>query len=122
MIKHSLLLQIYEQEKEWDNAIDSAKMLSSASGEDMNGLLAQYYCELAEERMTAGFYRECQGFINEALNLEKDCTRALMQSGRLHAIKNEHQLAIAAWNRSLQINPEDNDAKGWLILSKRLGS
>jgi len=103
---YRLLLQIYEQEKEWDNAIDSAKMLSSASGEDMNGLLAQYYCELAEERMTAGFYRECQGFINEALNLEKDCTRALMQSGRLHAIKNEHQLAIREWTKIVTLHPE----------------
>ena len=55
---YRLLLQIYEQEKEWDNAIDAAKRLSSASGVDSNGLLAQYYCELAEERMTAGFYEE----------------------------------------------------------------
>ena len=39
---YRLLLQLYEQEKEWDNAIDSAKRLSSASGEDLTGLLAQY--------------------------------------------------------------------------------
>ncbi len=38
---YRLLLQIYEQEKEWDNAIDAAKRLSSASGADSNGLLAQ---------------------------------------------------------------------------------
>ena len=103
---YRLLLQIYEQEKEWDNAIDAAKRLSSASGADSNGLLAQYYCELAEERMTAGFYEECSGFISQALILEKDCTRALMQSGRLSAIKNEHQLAIREWTKIVDLHPE----------------
>ena len=52
---YRLLLQLYEQEKEWDNAIDAAKRLSSSSGEDLTGLLAQYNCDLAEERMAAGF-------------------------------------------------------------------
>ncbi len=103
---YRLLLQLYEQEKEWENAIDSAKRLSSVSGEDMNGLLAQYYCELAEERMAAGYYQECAGFINEALVLEKDCIRALMQSGRLRAIKNEHKLAIREWTKIVNLHPE----------------
>ncbi len=103
---YRLLLQLYEQEKEWDNAIDSVKRLSSVSGADMNGLLAQYYCELAEERMAAGFYQECAGFINQALSLEKECTRALMQSGRLRAIKNEHQLAIQEWTKIVNLHPE----------------
>ncbi len=103
---YRLLLQLYEQEKEWDNAIESAKRLSSSSGEDMNGLLAQYYCELAEERMAAGLYHECAEFINQALVLEKDCVRALMQSGRLRAIKNEHQLAIREWTKIVNLHPE----------------
>ena len=103
---YRLLLQLYEQEKEWDNAIDSAKRLSSASGEDLTGLLAQYYCELAEERMTSGLYQECAGFINQALTSEKNCTRALMQSGRLRAIKNEHQLAIREWTKIVNLHPE----------------
>ena len=103
---YRLLLQLYEQEKEWDNAIDAAKRLSSASGEDLTGLLAQYYCELAEERMAAGFYQECAEFINQALISEKDCTRALMQSGRLRAIKNEHQLAIKEWTKIVNLHPE----------------
>jgi len=103
---YRLLLQLYEQEKEWDNAIDSAKRLSSASGEDLTGLLAQYYCELAEERMASGLYQECAGFINQALTSEKNCTRALMQSGRLRAIKNEHQLAIREWTKIVNLHPE----------------
>ncbi len=103
---YRLLLQLYEQEKEWDNAIDSAKRLSSTSGEDLTGLLAQYYCELAEERMASGLYLECAGFINQALTSEKNCTRALMQSGRLRAIKNEHQLAIGEWTKIVNLHPE----------------
>jgi len=103
---YRLLLQLYEQEKEWENAIDAARRLSLASGEDLDGLLAQYNCELAEERMTAGFYQECAGFIHQALTLEQECTRALMQSGRLRAIKNEHVTAIREWTRIVNRHPE----------------
>ena len=103
---YRLLLQLYEQEKEWDNAIDAAKRLSSASSEDLTGLLSQYYCELAEERMGAGFYQECAGFIDQALVFERDCTRALILSGRLRAIKNEHQLAIGEWTKIVNLHPE----------------
>jgi tetratricopeptide (TPR) repeat protein len=30
----------------------------------------------------------------------------------------EKQLARAAWERSLELNPDNNDAKGWLVISK----
>ena len=56
--------------------------------------------------MTSGFYQECAGFIQQALIVEKECTRALMQSGRLRAIKNEHVTAIREWTRIVNRHPE----------------
>lgn len=56
--------------------------------------------------MASGLYQECAGFINQALISEKNCTRALMQSGRLRAIKNEHQLAIREWTKIVNLHPE----------------
>ena len=56
--------------------------------------------------MASGMYQECAGFINQALTSERNCTRALMQSGRLRAIKNEHLLAIREWTKIVNLHPE----------------
>jgi len=34
----------------------------------------------------------------------------------------ETQLAKAAWNRSLELSPDDNEAKGWLFIAHQAGS
>jgi len=67
-------------------------------------------------------YKESLSAFQEVLELRPNDSSAYTGMGVTYWKMNEHQLAKAAWNRSLQINPEDNDAKGWLILSKRLGS
>jgi tetratricopeptide (TPR) repeat protein len=67
-------------------------------------------------------FKESLSAFQEVLELRPNDSSAYTGMGVTYWKMNEHQLAIAAWNRSLQINPEDNDAKGWLILSKRLGS
>ncbi len=67
-------------------------------------------------------YKESLSAFQEVLELRPNDSNAYTGMGVTYWKMNEYQLAKAAWNRSLQINPEDNDAKGWLILSKRLGS
>ena len=67
-------------------------------------------------------YKESLSAFQEVLELRPNDSSAYTGMGVTYWKMNEYQLAKAAWNRSLQINPEDNDAKGWLILSKRLGS
>ena len=41
------LLVIYQQEKDWDRAIQTARRLGVVSGRNMAPVIAQYYCELA---------------------------------------------------------------------------
>lgn len=69
-----------------------------------------------------GMHKESLSAFQEVLELRPNDSNSYTGMGVTYWKMNEPQLAIAAWNRSLQINPEDNDAKGWLILSKRLGS
>src|SRR5713101_7419737 len=44
-----LLLSIYQQEKEWDKAIQTGRRLARVAGKSMDGVIAQYYCEQAEQ-------------------------------------------------------------------------
>src|SRR5436190_18436361 len=41
-----LLLNIYQQEKEWDKAIQTGRRFARVSGKRMDDVIAQYYCEL----------------------------------------------------------------------------
>ncbi|NNF96569.1 MAG: tetratricopeptide repeat protein, partial [Halobacteria archaeon] len=42
------LLDIYQQEKDWDKAIQIAQRLESRTGQSKRNLIAQYYCEKAD--------------------------------------------------------------------------
>src|SRR5579862_1035562 len=42
------LLDIYQQEKAWDKAVDAAAKYESVTRQSMDHVIAHYYCELAE--------------------------------------------------------------------------
>ncbi len=95
------LLQIYDQEKEWDNAITVAKSLAQKFNEDTATVCAQYYCELAEVAITEGRYEQAQQHVTAALKVDRECVRATIQAGRLHALHGDHRKAVMAW-RSIE--------------------
>ena len=39
------LLEIYQQEKDWENAIIIAKKFETVSGKNLNSMIAQFFCE-----------------------------------------------------------------------------
>ncbi len=70
------LLRIYEREREWDRAMDTARWLGSAQGRDMGALIAQYLCEMAETAERQADAREQQRCIKKALQADRHCVRA----------------------------------------------
>lgn len=71
------------------------------------------------------FYREKNMFreslvaYQEVLELSPNDASAYMGIGITYWKMDEKQLARASWERSLQIKPDNNDSKGWLILSSQ---
>ncbi len=91
------LLHIYEQEKEWRRAIVVAEELARASGIDLSASLAQYCCELAEKAIASGQYEAAEGHLGAASKHDSHCVRAIIQSGRLAAMRGSHRNAIGIW-------------------------
>ncbi len=96
-----LLLQIYEQEKEWESAIKVAQNLEAFGGQSLSGVIAQYHCEIAENAITEGRYGFAQTTIREALEIDGECVRAIIQSGRVRAIQGDHRGAIGEWTKGI---------------------
>ncbi len=76
------LVRIYEQEKEWKNAIECAEMLVKA-GQPVMAQLAQYQCEEAERFLLNGETENARKHLQEALKVDKKSVRASMVLARI---------------------------------------
>ena len=91
------LLQIYDQEKEWLQAINVAENLDQISDHDYSETIAHFYCELAEISIGEGNNSEAENHLESAFQHNPRCLRAVIQSGRLASMRGNHANAIAIW-------------------------
>lgn len=99
------LLQIYQQEKEWNKAIATHRKLVRVSGKRQSDIIAQYYCELAEQAMHDRDYAGARQYVAKALNGDNRCVRGSMLLGRIEASEGRYEAAIQAWKRIEQQDP-----------------
>jgi len=99
------LLLIYDQEKEWENAIQVAKRIVDSDDVTVNLLIAQYHCEIAESAIREGRYDAAKIHVKNAVNVDNSCVRARIQSGRLSALNGDHRVAIETWKGIEDQNP-----------------
>jgi lipopolysaccharide biosynthesis regulator YciM len=60
------LCGIYEQEKEWEKAIDAGQRLESLGGRSLALQIAHYYCELAEAAAAENDYAAARQYIKKS--------------------------------------------------------
>jgi lipopolysaccharide biosynthesis regulator YciM len=93
------LVSIYQHERDWDKAIDNARKLEAAIGESQGALIAQFYCELAEQARSRGAWDEARASIDAAFVAEPDCVRASMILGHVESTNGHLDAAIAAFEQ-----------------------
>ena len=60
------LTRIYEQEKEWEQAIEAGQQLEVLGGRSLALQIAHYYCELAEAAAVAKDYGAARQYVKQA--------------------------------------------------------
>ncbi len=100
------LREIYEKEKDWTQAIDTALQLEKDTGESRQKEIANYYCELAAADATHSRDEEARAHLQRALSANRKCVRASVLLGELNAARGDHEGAIAAWKVIEQQQPE----------------
>ncbi len=93
------LLDIYQQEHEWEKAIETAKALNKVSGENVNPLIAHYYCEIAETARHQSLRDTALKAIKNALAVDSHSVRASLLEGKLALDACDKQAAIRAFQR-----------------------
>ena len=101
----ALLSDIYQQEKEWEQAIAVTQRLHDKTGQPMEQAIAQFHCELAEQARDEGNMAEAQRRIEQALRSDPDCVRASMLRGEMACASGDYKEAIQAYRRVERQDP-----------------
>lgn len=93
------LVDIYQQEQGWDEALDHIRRLERITGEDLRTIRAHFYCEkalLAKEKHDSG---AALRLLDRALKEDRKCVRARLLSADLHAEREDYAAAIKQLRR-----------------------
>ena len=96
---YSHLLEIYQQEKDWENAISVAKKNEIISGENFSPIIAQFYCEIAENNLNIGKINNAKEKIDDAISFNSKCVRASIIEARIFQLKGKIDYAIKSYKR-----------------------
>ena len=97
-----LLLDLYEQGRDWPQAIATATRLQAVRGSSLAPRIAQYYCEIAESGRHAGDTDSAAREADKALDIDRSCTRASLLLGVMAEARADWPAAIRAYERVVE--------------------
>jgi lipopolysaccharide biosynthesis regulator YciM len=93
------LLRIYQMEREWERAIDTAHTLEREAGESHQVEVAHFHCELADQALAAGRIEDAQAQVELALVANRKSARANITAGDIALKRGDASGAMKAWER-----------------------
>jgi lipopolysaccharide assembly protein B len=93
------LMDLYQQEKDWDSAIRTAQQLEEASGAPQFRVIAHFYCELSTCASKARDFNAAKRALQQALASDPGCVRASLMQADLAAQSGDWRAAIEACER-----------------------
>jgi len=100
------LLDIYQQEKDWEKAIVQARRLRHVDGENSAGLIASFYCELARKALDGDDVEGARRSLRQARRYDPDNARAHLIQAELAARDDEWVDAAEHYRQACEIDPD----------------
>lgn len=99
-----LLLNIYQQERNWLSALSTAQAIDQ-TGVSLQVEMAHFHCELAEQALAHAQEDSAQVSLQNALRKHRGCVRALMLQAEVARRHQQLETALALWQQIEIINP-----------------
>jgi lipopolysaccharide biosynthesis regulator YciM len=99
------LLEIYQQEKEWQRSIEIARCLPEHAEHLWQKEIANFHCELAASALLHSEFAEAHRQLDAALAENRKCVRATLLQGEVALAEGDLPTAIEAWKRIEQQSP-----------------
>ncbi len=93
------LLDVYQQEKEWDKAIHIARRLEAVKGQPLAPILAHFFCEQADEVLARGDSTLAMKMVKRAFNEDRNSVRATLLEAQIHLRNQKPKSAIKSLKR-----------------------
>ncbi len=93
------LLEIFQREKEWGQAIEAARALQNSGTGNRNKQIAQFYCELAEDELVNTHPEKALPLLETALSIDRMSVRATILTGDALMVLGKPEEALATWRR-----------------------
>ncbi len=90
------LVRIYEQEREWLQAIATLLRWQEHTPTTQHIEMAHCYCELAEIALRKSDYYSARSWLDQAINADAQCARASLLFAHIALIEHDYQAAITA--------------------------
>ncbi|SRR5579883_1230236 len=100
-----LLIDIYQQERDWENAVQAAMKYETVTRQNMQPVIAHYYCELAEVHFHKNQQDQALDYVEKALKSDKSCARASLLKAKILMAKQEYKLALRSLQQIKDQNP-----------------
>lgn len=84
------LLELYQQGKEWLEAIKIAQQLQIVKDVDLRATIAHFYCELAELSIKNNALDDAKHNLRAALKTNKNCQRAIIMMANIENLFGNH--------------------------------
>ena len=93
------LCRIYEQEREWQHAIDAGQKLEVLSGKSLALQIAHYYCELAEQAAARKDFAAARAFVKKAQSGRPRTLRGALTRAEIAQSTDDTKTALRLYHR-----------------------
>jgi len=93
------LCRIYEQEKEWEKAIECGQKLEVLGGQSLALQIAHYYCELAEASAAGNDYQAARQFVKKAQAGRPRTMRGALTRAHIARETDDYRTALRLYHR-----------------------
>ncbi len=95
---------LYEDMKEWDNAIKIVKEIERFESSNKSNIIAHLYTEKAKGVFEAGDLSEAKKLFKKAISLRSQCIDAYLHLGDLYFVEGEYMKSIHTWKQVFEVN------------------
>lgn len=95
---------IYEQEREWQKAIDASQRLEVLGGRSLSLQTAHYYCELAEAAAAQNDYASARQFVKKAQSGRPRTMRGALTRAHIARDTDDTKTALKLYHRIIDEN------------------
>lgn len=101
-----LLVTLYEQEKEWQRAIDLIDSFKQFADEGILKRQSEFYCELGNESYSRKNYAKANDYFKKASIVNKGCVRAYLNMAKIMIEIGQTKNALTYIQEAVKSDPE----------------